>query len=66
MSNPVGYDETPHYAWDKSFKFSKFEAAIRKVNNRELVQFHKNMSDCGYAAESWRRISGREPDIELS
>ena len=66
MSNPVGYDETPHYAWNESFRFANFEAAILEVNHHELAQFQKNMSECGYTAESWRRNTNREPDIELS
>jgi len=65
MSSPVGYDETPHYAWDENFRFADFEAAILKVNHRELIQFRENMSDCGYAAESWRRNSDRPSFTEL-
>ncbi|KAF8328782.1 uncharacterized protein EI90DRAFT_3125526 [Cantharellus anzutake] len=57
-SSPVGYDETPHYAWNEKFKFADFESAIFHVNEKELDQLENNMSECGYPTR-WNGLHPR-------
>jgi len=64
-SCPVGYDETPHYAWNESFEFATFENTILGVNENERTQLQRNMSDCGYTAEGWRKRTNRPRFTEL-